>query len=379
MTTLMVAAGGGGDAVAAAMLAADENTIGDTICAIATFSWDRLLIDPLPGPRYATDFTGLHQLTEHAYLVTADTDAIWPARSTLPRVAADLDLPLLLLDPQHGVRGLRQQLQEAAHELGATQITILDVGGDIMGRGDEPTLKSPTADALAAAACIGLIPEAQVLVAGLGLDGELDADDVREALAAVDGQLTATLGPTHARAAEAILTWHPSEVTALLAAAAAGTRGIVEIREGGNRIVLDDTTSQVWSCTLDRLADRSLLIRQLSDTTDFQQVEDTVRRICGHCETDYERTKAGRITADTGKDLSLDELEHNALAVEAAAADRGADFLTMRRLIEAAGAHQGQYPSLRARLIEQRPERYKAPLWRVAKATCLVPAPDGPA
>jgi hypothetical protein len=365
MTTLMVAAGGGGDAVAAAMLAADENTIGDTICAIATFSWDRLLIDPLPGPRYATDFTGLHQLTEHAYLVTADTDAIWPARSTLPRVAADLDLPLLLLDPQHGVRGLRQQLQEAAHDLGATQITILDVGGDIVGRGDEPTLRSPMADALASAACLELDPTAHVLVAGPGLDGELDADEVRHILNAASGCLATTLGPGHARVVEHTLAWHPSEVTALLAAAASGARGIVEIRDGGSRIVLDDTTSQLWSCSLDRLADRSLLIRQLSDTIDFQQVEDTVRRICGHCETDYERTKAGRITADTGKELSLDELEHNALAVEAAAADRGADFLTMRRLIEAAGARQGQYPSLRVRLIEQRPERYNAPLWRV--------------
>lgn len=365
MTTLIVAAGGGGDTIAAAMLAADHDTIGDTVCAIATFSWDRLLIDPLPGPRYATDFTGLHPLTAHAHLVTADTKPIPPAGSTLPRVAADLSIPLLLLDPQHGARGLRQQLQEAATALDATHITILDVGGDIVGRGDEPALRSPMADALAAAACLSLDPTVNVMVAGPGLDGELDADEVRTALAAIDGQLTTTLGPDHARAAEATLTWHPSEVTALLAVAAAGARGVVEIREGGSRIVLDDTTSQLWSCSLDRLADRSLLIRPLADTTAFQQAEDIVRRVCGHCETDYERAKAGRITAEPGQELTVEQLERNALAIETAAAERGADFLTMRRLVEAAGARQGQFPELRARLIERHPEQYNAPLWNL--------------
>lgn len=363
MTTLMVAAGGGGDAIAAAMLAADKNTIGDTICAIASFSWDRLLIDPLPGPRYAADFTGLRQLGEHARIVTADTEAIRPARSTLPRVATDLEVPLLLLDPEHGAQGLRRQLEEAAAALHATQIAILDVGGDIVGRGNEPALRSPMADALAAAACLDLTPAARVLVAGPGLDGELEADEVRRALVAIDGQLTTTLGPAHARAAEAILTWHPSEVTALLAAAAAGARGVVEIREGGSQIVLDDTTSQLWSCSLDRLADSSLLIRPLADTTDFKQAEEVVRRVCGHCETDYERAKASRITAEPGHDLTIEQLEHNALAIEAAAAERGADFLTMRRLIEAAGARQGQFPELRGRLIERHPEQYNAPLW----------------
>ncbi len=62
MTRLIVAAGGGGDAVAAAMLDTALHGGGDH-AVILTFSWDRLLIDPVPGPRGADDFTGLEQLT----------------------------------------------------------------------------------------------------------------------------------------------------------------------------------------------------------------------------------------------------------------------------------------------------------------------------
>ena len=52
---MMVAAGGGGDAIAAAVLA---NAVpGIEGVGIATLAWDRLIVDPLPGPRSVSDFT----------------------------------------------------------------------------------------------------------------------------------------------------------------------------------------------------------------------------------------------------------------------------------------------------------------------------------
>lgn len=59
-----------------------------------------------------------------------------------------------------------------------TSIDLLDVGGDILARGDEPTLQSPFADALTLAACCQVNAPIRLLVAGPGLDGELPLDDL---------------------------------------------------------------------------------------------------------------------------------------------------------------------------------------------------------
>src|SRR4030095_14530419 len=49
MSSLSVAAGGAGDALAAAIV---HRALGHRAPAlIATYAWDRLAIDPLPGPR----------------------------------------------------------------------------------------------------------------------------------------------------------------------------------------------------------------------------------------------------------------------------------------------------------------------------------------
>jgi hypothetical protein len=54
--TLYIAAGGGGDAITATALA---HAFQDPEPVVMTYSWDRLMIDPVPGPRSAGDFTGL--------------------------------------------------------------------------------------------------------------------------------------------------------------------------------------------------------------------------------------------------------------------------------------------------------------------------------
>jgi hypothetical protein len=369
MPTLLIAAGGGGDAIAAAMLAADPAILGDTVCGIASYSWDRLLVDPLPGPRIAEDFTGLDRLGDHTYVVTEHTRPVRPAGSTLPRLAADLPTPLLLLDPQGGSAGLQRQISSAATSLAATRILLLDVGGDIIATGNEAALRSPLADSLAAAACTGLDIPVDVAIAGPGLDGELTADYVRTAVQGVDGQLASVLGPAHARQAAAMLDWHPSEVSGLLAAAADGAQGVVEIRDTGTPITMDRHSAEVWRMSLDAVATRNLLVAPLAATTTLAEAESVVRFVCGRCEIDYERAKAAaRNVAPASQRTSsftLAGFENAVHNVETAAAARGADYTTLRRLIEMAGGIGGNHDRLRAHLARRWPERYQAPLWRV--------------
>ncbi|MGO4243899.1 DUF1152 domain-containing protein, partial [Janibacter sp. RAF20_2_2] len=56
MRTLYVAAGGGGDAVGALLA---RRALGDTDerpPLVTTCAWERLRIDPVPGPRARSDF-----------------------------------------------------------------------------------------------------------------------------------------------------------------------------------------------------------------------------------------------------------------------------------------------------------------------------------
>lgn len=94
MTRLIVAAGGGGDAVAAAML--DVALYGDEDQAvILTYAWDRLLVDPVPGPRGPSDFTGLEPLTASVWSAPAEARPIAPAGSTLPGLRQSSRTPSL--------------------------------------------------------------------------------------------------------------------------------------------------------------------------------------------------------------------------------------------------------------------------------------------
>jgi hypothetical protein len=371
VTSLYVAAGGGGDALAAAMVHAARD--GDGRPVIATYAWDRLLIDPLPGPRGRRAFTGLERVARGVYAVRAGSGAVPPAGSTLPRMAADLDADLILLDPYAGVLGLVDQLRAAAAHYRAQAVTLVDVGGDVVARGDEPQLKSPIPDLMALCACTVLAEsagiDADVVVAGPGLDGELSAQAVRSRVEQIGGGKERTLSPAHVAPIAQVLRWHPSEASGMLAAAASGTRGAVEVRDAGTRIVLDETSPEVYRAEAGLLAADNLTAEPLRSTGDFAAAEAVIRAVCGFSELDYEREKAARLTASAAQTETGDPAEQfdRVMRVEREATQRGSDLISLRRLAEAAGAPRGGagYSAWRAALIAQRPHRYREPLWAV--------------
>ncbi|WP_030836030.1 DUF1152 domain-containing protein [Streptomyces hygroscopicus] len=363
MTRLIVAGGGGGDAVAAAVLdrALRRNAATGDRAVVLTYAWDRLLVDPVPGPRTAADFTGLRALTPNVYAVPEDARPVAPAGSTLPRLAAELPHTFALLDPHHGVEGMVRQLEELIAHLAPASIDLLDVGGDILARGDEPTLRSPLGDALSLAACAQVTAEIRLLVAGPGLDGEIPPALLRERLGALVHTLTAEdvapIGP--------VMEWHPSEATGMLTAAARGVRGLCEVRDAGLTIPLTDDAPVVHEADLDAAFRRNRLAAAIADTTGLAEAERHCRDICGYSEIDYEREKAvrsgGTPEAPFRPRVVLDQVARFAERARA----RGISHTTFRRLTEALGLSGAQRADLRALLIGTQPERYDAPLWRL--------------
>ncbi|MDX3567847.1 DUF1152 domain-containing protein [Streptomyces sp. ID05-47C] len=361
MTRLIVAAGGGGDAVAAAMLHTALYGDGDQ-AVILTYAWDRLLIDPVPGPRGTDDFTGLEPLTPAVWKVPAEARPIPPAGSTLPRLAAELPHTIALIDPRHGAKGITHQLEDLVARLRPTSIDLLDVGGDLLARGDEPTLKSPLADSLTLAACCQVNAPVRLLVAGPGLDGELSYEELRGIL----GPLVHTFTAADTDSISQVLEWHPSEATGMLAAAARGVRGTCEVRDAGLPIPLTDESPTLHEVDLDEAVSRNELARTLMSTTTLDEAETLSREICGFSEIDYERNKALWLKEQRPVKLDAESVLPQLAQFEAEARTHGVTHTTFRHLTEVLNLNGSQRDDLRRLLIESRPEQYAAPVWRIA-------------
>ncbi|MHA5051569.1 DUF1152 domain-containing protein [Streptomyces sp. SD15] len=370
MTRLIVAAGGGGDAVAAAMLdaalyRADESAAlygaDESPAVILTYAWDRLLIDPVPGPRGPANFTGLRPLTRSVWTVPADAKPIAPAGSTLPRLAGELPHTFALIDPMHGAEGIIRQLEELIEHLDPESIDLLDVGGDILARGIEPTLRSPLADALTLAASCQVNARIRLLVAGAGLDGEITAEDLADRMGPAVLRLTAE----HVEPVSAVLEWHPSEATAMLAATARGVRGLCEVCDAGLPVPLTDDGPTVHEADLDDALNRNELARALLATESLAEAEQHSREICGYSEIDYERNKASRLSTQPEQQLDPEGTLRRLDRFEAEARGRGVTHTTFRSLTEALGLNGKQRWDLRALLLRSRPAQYAAPLWHI--------------
>lgn len=364
MRTLIVAAGGGGDAITGAAIAGRQGTSSPSV--VMTYSWDRLMVDPLPGPRVAADFTGLHELAPHVLEVVATTTPIGRAGSSLPRLAAELPARLLLLDPSGGAVGMANQIAAAAEYLHVDDIDLVDVGGDALTNGADSGLRSPLADQLALAACVRTGIPTRLLIAGAGLDGELPAAVVTERLAQLDAQYLPPLDAETIAPVRHVFEWHPSEASGLLTAAAAGKRGKVEVRDAGDHVEMTDSTTMLSVVDAKRaasVAPAAYLVNALS----LDEAERTIREVTGISEIAYETKKAARLATRQAHEPTTGDLPVIDRYAEDARA-HGADFVSIRRLSEL--LHATTLPAfgiLNNLLSIARPDSYELSIFRTTR------------
>jgi hypothetical protein len=360
---LLVAAGGGGDAIAAVILHHQLGN-GELPAHVATFAWDRLLVDPVPGPRDPSWFDGLVPIGRRNYQVTQRSSVRAPGGSLLPRLAGELPARLYLLDPRGGAAGLRAQLVDLAGVLDVDRVQLVDAGGDILAAGHEPELRSPLADALALAAAEGTGYPAEVLVAGLGLDGELTEDALLRRCAELHGRPVGRLAAAHVAGYRSVLDWHPSEVTGLLWAAAAGARGRVEVRGDGLVVEVTDRSPEVFAFEHANVMGGNTVAQALAGSTSLDEAEAAAAVICGGSELAYEHRKAAQLALG-GRDLDVDEAIAALRRYGAGAAARAIDYLTVRRIGEVLGLSIDALSKLTDSLRNTQVSPYFPPLWPV--------------
>lgn len=180
---------------------------------------------------------------------------------------------------------------------------------------------------------------AQLVVPTPGVDGELAESALLTRLADLGAERLAHLTGDQFQPVHHIFAWHPSEASGLLAAAASGILGSVEVRDAGCQIHLTDTTPIVFAVDAHKVA-ASSPAAALCATTTLGEAQEIVRQLTGISEIDYETTKVSRLR---------DRRPHLPTPADLPAIDR-----------YAAGA------ASRSANYVTRPEHYKPPLYHVS-------------
>ncbi len=165
-------------------------------------TWERRPIDPLPGPRRLSEVEGAEALNDAVVLAHPDTSGPGGFRFAESHMARHLGEPIVLVDPHPGPARLAAAIDDAARRLGCDRVALVDVGGDVLGHGDEPGLASPLCDAVLLATALHATVPSVLAVFGPACDGELTPDEVlaRIAEVAAAGGLLGAHGMTPAEA-----------------------------------------------------------------------------------------------------------------------------------------------------------------------------------
>lgn len=233
--------GGGGDVVGALALSELTRQLG-TESVLGGVAWERTPIDPRPGPRSRAEIRGGRDLGPAVVLADVDTATADGVPFCESRMAGHLGAETVLLDITGGPPATAAGITAAARELGCDLVLLVDVGGDVLARGDEPGLASPLCDAVMLAAGARVGPEIEVVAAvyGPGCDGELTPAEVLgriEKLSDANALLgTWGLTPAACELVEAAAEVVPTEASVQAVRCARGERGEATIR-GGKRAV----------------------------------------------------------------------------------------------------------------------------------------------
>jgi hypothetical protein len=299
---------------------------------VASYLWDRRILDPMPGPRFPRDFEGARRLTPCNIEITAESRLHAGGSSTLSLLAETTPAQFVLLDPSSGALGMRRQVIELIQYFSFTSVLLVDVGGDVVATGTEEKLRSPLADALALATLADVPVPVQVAVAGPGLDGELAASYVRSRCSALGGKLFGRLAAADVEPYFRALAQHPSEATTLLAASALGISGRAEIRDNADLIALSADSADVYVLDASTAVACNELTQMLVTTRSMAEAEAAAVSLCGRSELDYERQKATvlrSMSTPTAAELQLRLQDY-----WSSSSARGITLATFRRLSE---------------------------------------------
>jgi len=297
----VIGMGGGGDVVGALATAESMRVYDDADPLVGGLTWERRPIDPVPGPRRVSEISGGEELAPGVLLAgprtrVADREVYFAEA----RMAAFLDRPTVLIDISGGAVAVAGALATAISGLQRDLTVFVDVGGDVLARGDEAGLRSPLGDAimLAAAQRLGASGHPVLLgIFGIGCDAELTSAEVLERIAKIAsrGGLCGARGLTEpvAQRLEQSLALVPTEASAQAVRAFRGGSGRVTIRGGARTFELSSIAALTYYLDVEAtIASVCPLARAVAEATTLEQANEALHALGVRTELDMEREMA---------------------------------------------------------------------------------------
>jgi len=298
---LVIGIGGGGDVVGALATAEACRLYHGAQPMVGGVTWERRVIDPLPGPRSLAEIENGRELAPGVLAAGPDTrvrdNGVAFAEA---RMAGFLGEETVLVDVTRGPREIAAGIEAAAASLHRDLVVFVDVGGDALAHGGEPGLASPLCDALMLAAAAG-ISELPVLggIFGPGCDGELTPAEVLERVAelAAAGGLSGVRGltPPVVERLEGAVEAVPTEASAQALRCFRGEHGTSEIRGGRRRVQLSPLGAiTIYFDVAAALGSAARLAAAVRGASGLEEANETLRGLGLRTELDYERAMVDR-------------------------------------------------------------------------------------
>ena len=294
---LVLGIGGGGDVVGSLTVARWCEQLGAE-AVLGGVAWERMPIDPHPGPRSIDEIDGGRRAGERAVIAGPQTTTPEGVPFSESRVAGHLGAETVLIDITAGASGAAEGVAGAADELDCDLAAFVDIGGDAIASGSEPGLASPLCDAVMLAAAIELSERLSTFCAvlGAGCDGELEPGEVLDRVAALArvGAWTETRSVTRevADAVEAAAAETQTEASLQVVRCARGETGVVAIRGGRRMVSLSPLGALAFFFDPPAAAPALPLAGAVAGSTSLEQAHRALSAIGVSTELDYERRRA---------------------------------------------------------------------------------------
>jgi len=166
--------GGGGDIVSTIPVAGFLKHFGFEVYH-GSIIWDRIVVDPKPGPRSLAELEGVEIINETVGIANAKTKTKDEIIPNIARSARHFG-KVVALDITKGVTKLAEGVRGFAEKEDISVIIGVDAGGDAISVGFESGVRSPLADAV----CVAALKQVDGIVAvtGFGSDGELRVEEL---------------------------------------------------------------------------------------------------------------------------------------------------------------------------------------------------------
>jgi hypothetical protein len=294
---ILLGIGGGGDIVGTIPTAKLLKNFG-VEHVLGGLSWERSVIDPVPGPRKFHETINARKINDTVWYTNRQTTTSTGVKFAESRIAEFYGRETLLVDINNGAEEVVRGLLDAADKLDADLIVGIDVGGDAIAFGNEPGIMSPLADAIMTASLSELEKRMRTVmgVFGFGCDGELTMLELEKSIRKIasEGGLLGSWGITQdtLKELEKIVEIVPTEASRLPVEAAKGIFDRTSIRSGRRSVSLSIISTITFYLSPSVVFEKiSVPARTISDCRSLAEANVALHNLGLKTELDYELEK----------------------------------------------------------------------------------------